>query len=143
MKVKNKLIYTMISILIIIVLSGAAVYYVFSDRSSNTSGTPSIDEVVEYSVDVPEITTNLADGGYLKITFKIETSNKRAKEELTKRDFQTRDIVIGLLADMTTEDIAGKEGQEYLKDTLKNHLNELMQEGKVVNIYITNSVSSK
>ena len=133
----------MISILIIIVLSGAAVYYVFSDRSTNTSGTPSIDEVVEYSVDVPEITTNLSDGGYLKITFKIETSNKRAKEELTKRDFQTRDIVIGLLADMSTKDIAGTDGQEYLKDTLKNHLNELMQEGKVVNVYITNSVSTK
>ena len=140
---KNKLIYTMISILIIIGLSGAAVYYAFSDRSSNTSGEPSIDEIVEYSVDVPEITTNLSDGGYLKITFKIETSNKRAKEELSKRDFQTRDIVIGLLADMTSKDIAGQEGQEYLKQTLQDHLNELMQEGKVVNIYITNSVSSK
>lgn len=144
MIVKNKLVYIMISILIIIALSGAATYYVFSQMSTPSEDKqPTIDEVIEYSVDVPEITTNLADGGYLKITFKIQTENKKAQAELAKRDFQIRDLVIGLLADMNSKDIAGQDGQNYLKQTLKDHLNELMQEGKVVNIYITNAVTSK
>ena len=100
-------------------------------------------KVIEYSVDIPQITATLADGGFIKVTFKIETDNKKAKAELEKRVFQLKDISNGLLADMNYKDLSGNEGQEYLKKSLMDRLNELMQEGKVVKVYIVENILQK
>ena len=55
---------------------------------------PTIDEVLEMSVDIKEITTNLASNDFIRISFKIQTDSKEAKEELEKRDFQVNNIII-------------------------------------------------
>ena len=46
------------------------------------------------SVDIKEITTNLASNDFIRISFKIQTDSKKAKEELEKRDFQVNNIII-------------------------------------------------
>ncbi|WP_102271451.1 flagellar basal body-associated protein FliL [Cytobacillus massiliigabonensis] len=138
----NKLVMIMIIMLVAITLVGAVAVIVVKQLNNESSGSkePSIDEVLEASVDVPQLTTNLASNDFIRISFKIQTDNKKAKEELEKRDFQVKDIIIQELSEMTAENIQGKEGQTKLKEALKEKINGLMQKGKVEEVYITESL---
>lgn len=101
---------------------------------------PSIDEVIEYSFDLPEITTNLASDNIVRLSFKLETDSKKAKEELEKREFQVRDIMISELSNISAEQLDGKDGMNAFKETVKQRANELMQNGKIQKVYTTSYI---
>lgn len=137
----NKLVMIMAIMLVAIMLVGTiALVAVMKLTGDDPDKEPSIDEVLEASVDIPEITTNLASDDFIKISFKIETDSKKAKEELEKRDFQVRNIIIYELSEKKSEELQGKEGKMKLEETLKTKLNSLMQKGKVQKVYITGSL---
>ncbi|MER2059331.1 MAG: flagellar basal body-associated protein FliL [Niallia sp.] len=137
----NKVIITMLVLLLVITLAGAGAFiYIWKFTGDEKAKEPSIEEILESSVDVEEITTNLATDNFIRISFKIQTDSKKAKEELEKRDFQVKNIIIQELSEKTTEDLRGKNGQIKLENDLKDKINELMQEGKVVQVYIVNSL---
>lgn len=138
---RNKLLTIMLIILTVITLAGAVALLIMLKFSGGQQGKePDIDQVLECSVDVPELTTNLASNDFIRISFKIQTDSKKAKEELEKRDFQTKDIIIELLSGMKAQDLKGAAGKERLTEMLKSKLNEVMQEGKVVKVYITSYI---
>lgn len=138
----NKMLMITLIILVTITLVAGVLLVVFTQLNKNGVETmePSIDDILEASVDVPEITTNLADKRYVKIQFKIQTSSEKAAEELTKRDFQVKNIIIMELSEMTAADIEGKAGKQALQQTLKSQINELMQKGEVKQVYINSLV---
>ncbi|EWG11964.1 flagellar basal body-associated protein FliL [Cytobacillus firmus] len=137
----NKLLMIMLMMLVAITLIGAiALVLVMKFSGDNETKEPTIDEVLEASVDIPQVTANLASDDYIRISFKIQTENKKAKEELQKRDFQVKNLIIQELSEMKSEDIQGKEGQIKLQEDLKTKINGLMQEGKIVQVYITESL---
>jgi flagellar protein FliL len=137
--IKNKLLRTMLIIIVGIALAGGiAVYFVLQNGKDTKN--PTIDDILKTSVDIPEITTNLAGDAYIKISFKIQTDSKNAKNELTKRDFQVNNIIIEELSEKKAQDLQGKAGKLQLENTLKSKINELMQDGKVVKVYITESL---
>jgi flagellar FliL protein len=142
MKMKNnKLLMIMLIMLVAITLVGAiALVVVMKFTGDEGTKEPTIDEVLEASVDIPQVTANLASNDYIRISFKIQTESKKAKEELEKRDFQVKNLIIQELSEMKAEDIQGKQGQIKLQDDLKNKINDLMQEGKIVKVYITESL---
>ena len=134
----NKLVMTMFILLVIIALVGAVAIIMLLNTNNQSKGSePTIDEVLEMSVDIKEITTNLASNDFIRISFKIQTDSKEAKEELQKRDFQVNNIIILELSGLEVEEIQGKEGQLKLEETLKTKINEILQEGKVQKVYIT------
>ena len=90
----NKLLTIMLIMLVTITLIGVIVVVLLTQLDKGSTSGPTIDEIVESSVDVPEITTNLADGSFVRISLKIQGSDKKAGEELLKRDFQVKNIVI-------------------------------------------------
>jgi flagellar FliL protein len=138
----KKLLSIMLVIIVSITLIGVIALVVVMKFSGNEDKQkePSIKEVVEASVDIPEITTNLTSGNIVRLSFKIETDSKKAKEELEQREFQIRDIIISELANMTAEQLDGKEGMDKLKETVKRKSNELMQEGKINKVYTTSYI---
>ncbi|WP_436375792.1 flagellar basal body-associated protein FliL [Cytobacillus sp. BC1816] len=137
----NKLLMIMLMMLVAITLVGAiALVIVMKFSGDGETKEPTIDDVLEASVDIPQITANLASDDYIRISFKIQTENKKAKEELQKRDFQVKNLIIQELSEMKAEDIQGKEGQIKLQEDLKTKINGLMQEGKIVQVYITESL---
>lgn len=139
---KKNLLTIMLIILVAITLVGVIAVVVVTKLSEPTSAEdkPSIDEIVESLVEVPEITTNLAGNDYIKISFMVQTENKKAKEELKKRNFQVKNIIITELSEMKAEELTGKKGKEKLQEALKTRVNELMEEGKVEKVYITSSI---
>ena len=138
---KNKLLTIILIFLAAIALLGVIAVFVwtnYTDDSSNEE--PSIDEVLKLSVEIPEITTNLSDNTLIRVTYMMETDNKKAKEELGKRIFQVNDIVINELSEMKAEQLNDKKGKLEFENKLKEQVNELMQEGKVTQIYTTSSI---
>ncbi|KOR94535.1 flagellar basal body-associated protein FliL [Geobacillus stearothermophilus] len=137
----NKVLKTMVIVLAVIALSGtAALVAVMNLTGKEKQEAPSADELADSSIDIPEMTTNLADGRYIKISFKIQTDSDKGKEEVEKRDFQIKDAIIEQLSEMKAADFKGKEGMAALKEQLKQQINALMQEGKVENVYITSFI---
>ena len=134
----NKLLTIMLIILLTLTLLGVvAVILITQLNKETTEQSKPIEEVIEASVDIPEITTNLADGGYAKVALKIETDNKKAAEELTLRAFQVNNIVIQELSEMEEADLQGKQGKVLFEKAIKAQINQLMNEGEVVQVYMT------
>lgn len=139
----NKLVTILLVVIVLITLIGAALFvFVTKFNQPQLATEPPIDEIVEASVDVPEIMTNLADKRVVKVALKIQTSSKAAAEELTKRNFQINNIIIEELSEMTLENLEGKQGKQLFKKAVKTKLNELMQEGEVEEVYLTSFISS-
>lgn len=138
---KNKLLMIMLILLVAITLVGAvALVVVLKFTGEEGHKEPSIDEVLAASVDVPQITTNLADNDLIRISFKIQTDSKKAKEELEKRDFQVKNIIIQELSEKKSGEFLGKQSQQKFEEELKNKIGMIMQDGKIEKVYITESL---
>lgn len=137
---KNKLVRTMVIILLGIALVGAGAAFYILKYNGKSNKELTIDEVLKVSVDVPEITTNLASDNYAKMAFKIQTNSTKAQKELTKRDFQVKNIIIEELSEKKAKDLQGRAGKLKLENSIKTKINQVMQDGKVVQVYITESL---
>lgn len=136
----NKVIKTfLISCLSIVVIAGAAILIIlYLPGNNDTSGAETIDDIVEHSYETPDITTDLQDGSFVRIQFQILTDSKRAKEEVEKRDFQIKNILIKELAQMDEEKF--KSGLHELEQELKNKLNDVMTEGEITDVYTISKI---
>lgn len=134
---KNKLVNIMLIILIALTLIGGITLVVYNQfiKEVDPNREPTIDEIIELSVDMNEITTNLLTNDFVRVTFKFQVDNDKAKKELEKREFQVKNIIIRELSGMRSSNFTGSEGIEKLEDVLQIKINEYMQDGKVVNVY--------
>lgn len=139
---KNKMLTIMLIILTSITLVGVvALIFVFQfNNGAKADEGPTIDEIIEASVDVPEITTNLEGKNVIRLALKIQTNKKEAAEELMKRDFQVKNIVIQELSEMTADELEGKEGKQAFENAIKAQVDELMDSGEVQKVYITSYI---
>ena len=140
---KNKLLTVTLIILVTVILIGViilALVWQFNKGDDKESEEPSIDEIIESSVDIPEITTNLADKKFIRISLKIQTDNPKAAEELEKREFQVNNIALYELSEIKQEDFEGKPGKQAFEETLKSLLNPLMQSGEIEKVYIVSAI---
>lgn len=128
--------------LLAIALVGAAGYFGFKQFSPKTEAAePTAEELEKLMVETEEIITNLADqSSFVKIKFKIQADSKDAKHELDKRLFQVNNLIIYEISNMKTEDLSGQKGLISLENKLKEEINKVMQEGKVVRVYTTQKV---
>ncbi|MEK4424435.1 flagellar basal body-associated protein FliL [Solibacillus sp. FSL K6-1523] len=137
----NKLLTIMLIILVTITLVGViAVVLVTQLNKGPESSEPTIDDILVASVDIPELTTNLADGSFVRLELKIQTTSEKSAEELLKRDFQVKDIVIQELSEMEKVALEGKQGKVAFQNTIKSQINELLQEGEVTQVYFTSYI---
>ncbi|MDX8343894.1 MULTISPECIES: flagellar basal body-associated protein FliL [Rossellomorea] len=127
----------MISLVTITLVGVIALVVILKFSGEEKAKGPSIEEVIENSVDIPETTTNLMSNDFIRISFKIQTDSKKAKKELEKRDFQVNNIIIEELSELKAEELQGKKGKELVETKVKDKVNSLMQEGAVEKVYIT------
>jgi flagellar protein FliL len=139
-KEMSKLVKTMLTSLAMLLIVAIASFVVVINvtDANNQSGELDIDEIVDYSYQSPEITTDLSDGHFVRVQFQILTNNKEAKEEIEKRDFQLKNILIKELATKTEKDF--KSDLTDLELQIKNNLNEVMTEGEIIDVYTINKI---
>lgn len=133
----------MIIILLVAVILIGVILFVLLTQFNKPTGAiePTIDEIVEATVEIPEITTNLADKRVVRLSLKVQTTSKDAVAELTKRVFQVQNIAIQELSEMEQKDLEGKQGKQIFQKSLKTRVNELMQEGEVQEVYFTSFIT--
>lgn len=139
---KNKLVNIMLIILVALTLIGVITLVLYNQLSKpdDPDRVPTIDEILAHTVDIDEITTNLLTNDFIRVTFKFQVDNNKAKTELEKREFQVRNIIIRELSGMRANDFTGSEGIERLENTIQQKINEYMQDGLVVDVYTTGFV---
>ncbi|MFC5603071.1 flagellar basal body-associated protein FliL [Sporosarcina koreensis] len=138
---KNKALTIVLIIVITLTLVGIiGLILTLQLKGDSASKEPTIDDILEASVDVPEIMTNLSGRQFIRISLKIQTTDKKAAAELAKRDFQVQNIVIQELSEMTSKDFDGKTGKQAFEDSIKSQLNPLMQEGEIEKVYIVSYI---
>lgn len=140
---KNKLLTISLIILVSITLIGVVAVVLilnFNKKEDPVDKVPTIDEVIESSVDIEEITTNLSSRNFVRLSLKIQTDSKKGAEELAKRDFQVKNMVIQEVSEMTAKSFEGKVGKQQFEDTIKAKLNEVMQDGEIEKVYIVSYI---
>ncbi|RKQ37492.1 flagellar basal body-associated protein FliL [Oceanobacillus halophilus] len=122
------------SLAVLLIVTIAALVVILNVTDDNRQAEEGkIDDIIEYSYQSPEITTDLEDGSFVRIQFQIITNSKDAKKEISKRDFQLKNILIKELATMNEEDF--KSGLSNLEEVVKERLNQVMVEGKIEDVY--------
>lgn len=130
----------MIIILSTLTLLGAATLIIVMNLNGTdeVSGKRSIDEMRKSSMLTEDITTDLKNGDFVRIRFRVVTDSKTSLEELQKRDFQMQNILIKELAVMDSESF--QSGLGDLEDQLKAKLNDVMSQGTVTDVYTVDKV---
>ncbi|OEG00410.1 hypothetical protein BHF71_00430 [Vulcanibacillus modesticaldus] len=140
---KNKLLNISLIIIIAITLLGIVAYflyqYIFYDVSQQEEVPiePTIDEIIPLTVNVPKISTNLGDSTIIVLELTLQMDNEDAKIEAEKRMFQIKDRINLYLKNLTYESFSTEEKIKKFKTNLIGRLNNILQDGKVVNIDIT------
>lgn len=121
------------SVIILIAAGILGMFFLVSKDDSAASGEPSIDEMNEHSYETPEITTDLKDGRFVRIQFRIITDGRKAKKEIEKRDFQIENILIKEISQMNEADFTS--GLNRVETTLQDNINEVMTDGEIIDVY--------
>lgn len=130
---------TMISLTVIIFIGmGAALLYFILPLDKKDADGQTIEEMNEYSYVTPEVTTDLQDNSLVRIEFRVITDGKDALKEIEQREFQVQNVLIKELSLMSEDDFS--TGLEELELTIMNRLNEVMESGKITDVYTTNKI---
>ena len=151
---KKKLIILVSSILTVAIIAGA-VFFFFQDKDSDSD--PSDEEGTEQVAEeeggneeekikeekkgnypLDSFIVNLADPGgrrYLNIKIVLELGDKEFAEALKKKVPQIRDRILMILPTKTFKEIKSVEGKSSLRTTIMAELNNIIQDGKITNLY--------
>jgi flagellar basal body-associated protein FliL len=116
----------------------------------NTTVQLSINQIEKIPL-AEEIATNLKRSEnsaehYVKIKLSIGVNNTHKKESpeiiesLAVNETVTRDIVLGILRNLTYEELSIPEGQDLLKEIIKTKLQEEYDTNLIVQVYISDLV---
>ncbi|TNJ64301.1 flagellar basal body protein FliL [Paenibacillus hemerocallicola] len=94
-------------------------------------------QMKDATVEIKDITTNLAGKNYVKVNFAFLLENTKAKEEFELLSTRVRATIIQTLADLTAEQASGSKGQDLISTTLINKINPILSKGKLVRVDIT------
>ncbi len=126
--------------MISISLLGITAYFLYQYifPSTNTvQGVVTIDDLLPRTVNVPKISTNLGNSSIVVIEMTLLASNQKAKQEADKRMFQIKDRINLYLKNLTIESFSTEEKINQFKTNLIKRLNNLLQDGKIEGIDIT------
>lgn len=143
---KNKLFNISLIIIISITLLGILAFFLYqyifldvqvSEGEEEVVEVLSIDDIIPLTVNVPKINTNLGDSSLIVIEMTLQTDNEEAKDESDKRMFQIKDQINLYLKNLDAESFSTEEKIIIFKSDLMKRLNNILQEGKVVDVNIT------
>lgn len=145
----SKPIKIMISILIALTIAGIAtiIILIYADQDPLSSEERSIDDMVENSFVTEEIRTDLVDGNFVLIQFRIVANSDDAVEYLQKGEhFQINNVILKELTVLEEENF--RSGLTEIEEQIKDRLNELLDDqgedsenqGEVTDVFIIDKV---
>lgn len=107
------------------------------DSTSQEEDTPGQLHIVEDIIVNPAGT---AGTRFLNATVALEYRDTVVGEELSEKDVQLRDILIGIFVAKTLEELDGQNDKENLRKEIQEKVNAVLKSGKVSRVYFTNFV---
>ena len=128
MKKEKKVVITTI-VITTLILSG--LFLIFKDKIIGESGVtnPGI-----YTNNI-EITTNLKNTGYVKISLKVQAIDNKQKEHLENSELYIRDYLIGLMCGKERSEILDNSNYDILKEEIKEGIEERLKT-KILGVYV-------
>lgn len=133
-----KLFKIFIATLITIAIAGIGAIVFILLNNDDPDREPTIDEQIAYSFTTEEINLDLNGNNFVRIQFNIITDSDDARDEVEKRQFQFKNLLIKESVDITAAEL--QTGLGDLEENLKNQMNELMIEGVITDIYIIGKI---
>lgn len=149
-KGKGKVVIAVIAVLVLLIVGLVAVFfYVTSEpkaqeaQSEQTAATSEsnakylrigpIFQLDQFIVNL------LSQGGrrYLKVSISLEMTTPNLENELNAKRAPVRDIIIDVLTSKSIDDISTTRGKDKLKEEIIQRLNEILVDGKIRNIFLT------
>ena len=87
-----------------------------------------------------EFLTNLADKGYIKLSMVYLLNDKQCEKEVVSKDSEIRDKVFTILRSKTHDSVKDSNGMEELRKEIKEALNQLLNGGRIVDVYFTDII---
>ncbi|AAM24653.1 flagellar FliL protein [Caldanaerobacter subterraneus subsp. tengcongensis MB4] len=129
---------TILIVVIAMVLSfGAA--FVYFNNFAHPNKTPEV-TYYNYSPGGEFITNLKGDGKFIKVVVELQVTDPKVLKKLEENTPQIRDAIIQILRSKTAQEVEGPQGQEMLKNDIKNEINKIIGEGKVVNVYFNDFI---
>lgn len=97
-------------------------------------------EIEAHTVNLEEITTNLADGHYILVGFSFLTDTPETAEELKKREFQLNNYLVHNLSEVTHTQAKSTQFFEEFVPNFQEYINSILTNGDVLEVYITNKI---
>lgn len=148
-KGKGKVVIAIIAVLVLLVVGLVAVFFYATSE-------PKAQEAQETQVVASEsnakylrigpifqldqfIVNLLSQGGrrYLKVSISLEMTTPNLENELNAKRAPVRDIIIEILTSKSIDDISTTRGKDRLKEEIIQRLNEILVDGKIRNIFLT------
>ncbi|KKK38984.1 flagellar basal body-associated protein FliL [Mesobacillus campisalis] len=127
-----------LAITAVVVIGMGSVFFLGKDAFGfGSEKKPSVEDIVELSVDTDVITTNLASNNFAVVQFNILLDSKEAKAELDMRKPEVRAAVIAILAGFTKDQLTGREGIANLEEELYAKLEAMVESGRVERVLVT------
>lgn len=128
---KNK--YIAIIVILLVIISAGSVYMYFT--MSNPKQTTMAPETFFYPLK-SDFTTNLKDNNrYIKISVEFELSNKNLEKEIDDKNGLVRDTIISIMRSLTTNQVLGSEGQNYLRNEIKTKVSGALNTNAIKDVY--------
>ncbi|RKD24215.1 hypothetical protein BEP19_07365 [Ammoniphilus oxalaticus] len=127
----------MVAIAAIAVISLSAWNYLKNTGSRNEVKAQTAENWVERTVETEPITTNLLEGGWIKVQFAIETDSPKIKQTLENTSFQTQSIILKIVAQLKREQLGGQAGLQLVEEAVRDKLNETLGGQRVLRVYTT------
>ncbi|OPG15670.1 hypothetical protein B2M26_11490 [Ferroacidibacillus organovorans] len=134
----RKVSFILIPALAVVVLGGAAAYkFLFS---SKVHAPPTAAQLQSWQYNVDKITTNLQGSSMIQIQLTLQALSTKVDTELTERNAQLDDVVIGVLHNLSASQIEAPGGRTYMKDLILKRVNAILTTGKITAVYIQNMI---
>ncbi|WP_273851606.1 flagellar basal body-associated FliL family protein [Guptibacillus spartinae] len=98
---------------------------------------PTAEELAARSYSMESLTTNLSSDHFAVVQINLLADQEKSYKELEVRNPELKAIVISTLAGLTKEDLKGSEGLKTFEDTIKNEVNQVLDDGKVERVLVT------
>lgn len=134
-------------ILVVITVIGVGGYFVWHQithpaqaEANSKAAQQTVDDLINESVDTDSITTNFADGGFIKAQFKLITTSQNNAQEIQKLSFRIEDTIIQTINQIKRADAVGPKGFTLIENNVKNDLNKALGGNYITRVYLVDKL---
>lgn len=144
-KKKGKKLLLIVIALVVLIAGAGGAYFFLIDKGAQHGKSSAKDSKESQGVNfaLEPFVVNLMDQGgtkYLKVSIQLELSDAKLTEQAKNKTPQLRDAIITLLTNKTSDELVTPEGKLLLKDEIKQRAEQILGEGTVRNVYLTDFV---